>query len=82
MMKGRRFSLRLLVAGLAVAATVFCVLLVSLFPKVALLSACVISVAVTLFGALLIVVGMERARNPKDKGWDFWRNFPDDKSWP
>ena len=81
-MKRRRLSLRKLVVIQAVVAIVFGLLLVSLFPKVPLLSACVISIVFALVGTLLVLVGIKRMRDPEDEGFDFWRNFPDDKPWP
>lgn len=68
-MKWRRLNLRKLVVGQAVVAIIFGYLLLSLFPKVPLLSACVISIVFV--ATLVIQVGIERVRNPEDEGGDF-----------
>lgn len=81
-MKWRRLSLRELAAVQAVVAIVSGLLLVSLFAKIPLLPACVISIVFALVGTLVILVGIKEVRDPEDDGGDFWRNFPDDKPWP
>ena len=70
-MKWRRLNLRKLVVVQAVVAIIFGYLLLSLFPKVPLLSACVISIVFALVATLVIQVGIERVRNPEDEGGDF-----------
>ena len=70
-MKWCRLNLRKLVVVQAVVAIIFGYLLLSLFPKVPLLSACVISIVFALVATLVIQVGIERVRNPEDEGGDF-----------
>ncbi|QIG51526.1 hypothetical protein G5V57_29725 [Nordella sp. HKS 07] len=79
-MKWRKLSLGELLTVQAVIAILFGYLLVSQFPKVPLVSACIVSIVLALVGTLLVKLAIGWMRNPIEIfGLDLWRNIPDDK---
>ena len=79
-MQWSNLSLGKLVIIQAFVAILFGYLMVSLFPKVPLLSACLVSIVFAIVVTLLLRLAIAWMRSPIEiLGLDFWRNYPNDK---